>query len=78
MISIMRWNAIATTMISIIFVFTIVFFSTNQGIAQEDLQGLESSLPSPTTGPGMSINTSSDIAGSIQNKVTVGSFGDAF
>jgi hypothetical protein len=55
MISIMRWNVIATTMISIIFVFTIVFFSTNQGIAQEDLQGLESSLPSPTTG-GWNVN----------------------
>jgi len=86
MISILKRNAIvAATMVSIMFFSTISFFSLNWGVAQEDLQGLQSSLPSPTTGPGMSINSSliptnittgSTAAGSIQDRVTVGSFGD--
>ena len=66
------------------FVFMIAFLSANYAVAQEDLQVLQPSSPS-TTEPGMSINnslasnttrTTMDSSGSIQNRVTVGSFGD--
>ena len=62
----------------------IAFLSANHAVAQEDLQVLQPSSPS-TTEPGMSINnslasnttrTTMDSSGSIQNRVTVGSFGD--
>jgi Ca2+-binding RTX toxin-like protein len=72
--------------IPLVFVFIITY--SNNGISQEDLEGLGSSAPeteTATTGPGMSINTSlvsntsgnaSSIASSAQNRVIVGSFGD--
>ena len=70
---------------SIMFVFMTAFFSVNYGVAQ-DLQVLQPSSPS-TTGPGMSIDNSvassntttsntSNTAGPIQDRVTIGSFGD--
>ena len=72
-------SAIITLMV--VFVMT----SGNQGSAQEDLQTLGSSAVPSATGPGMSINTSiapnvtDASAGSsapIQDRITVGSFGD--
>jgi Ca2+-binding RTX toxin-like protein len=76
---ILSWKLFA--IISLVFVFTITFVSFS--FAQEDLQELESSSPS-VTGPGMSINTSlvsntaenSSTTNLVQNRVTVGSFGD--
>jgi Ca2+-binding RTX toxin-like protein len=70
-----------SAIISLVFIFTITFVSFS--FAQEDLKGLESSPPS-VTGPGMSINTSllsnttenTSTASLVQNRVTVGSFGD--
>jgi Ca2+-binding RTX toxin-like protein len=69
------------SIISLIFIFSIIF--AKNGITQEDLGGLESSSPA-ITGPGMSINTSlvsnttenTSTASLVQNRVTVGSFGD--
>ncbi|MDW0134647.1 MAG: hypothetical protein QOK88_03965, partial [Nitrososphaeraceae archaeon] len=71
-----------TAIMSIMFVFMTAFFSVNYGVAQ-DLQVLQPSSPS-TTGPGMSIDnsvassntTTSNTAGPIQDRVTIGSFGD--
>jgi Ca2+-binding RTX toxin-like protein len=74
------------TIMSITSVFVITFLSANYGVAQEDLQVLQPSSPS-TTGPGISINNSvassnttpsntSNTAGPIQDRVSIGSFGD--
>jgi Ca2+-binding RTX toxin-like protein len=67
---------------SILLMVTITLFSLNYGLAQEDLQGLQSSQPpTTTTGPGMSINNSIALnttaaESPIQDRVTIGSFGD--
>src|SRR5919107_1133142 len=76
--------------LSILFVLTIAFFSLNYGLAQKDLQELQSSSSlssQTTTGPGMLINnslvsntttvaTDSATLSPIQGRVTIGSFGD--
>jgi Ca2+-binding RTX toxin-like protein len=69
--------------LSILLTITITLFSLNHGLAQDDLQGLQSSsqTPTTTTGPGMSINNSiasntTTAESPIQDRVTVGSFGD--
>lgn len=79
---------------TIVLAYTVALFSLNNSLAQEDLQGLQSSLQSSTTatqGPGISINNSlgsnttttvttdaapSAISPPIQDRVTIGSFGD--
>src|ERR671922_2160592 len=64
---------------------TMTLFSLDYGLAQDDLQGLQSSSqpPTTTTGPGMSINNSivsntntTTAESPIQDRVTIGSFGD--
>jgi Ca2+-binding RTX toxin-like protein len=70
--------------LSILLMVTITLFSLNYGLAQDSLQGLQSSLQPPTTittGSGMSINNSiasntTTVESPIQDRVTIGSFGD--
>jgi Ca2+-binding RTX toxin-like protein len=81
LISQLSW---ATAILHILLVVVMItLFSINYSLAQEDLEGLQSSLQSPTTTtrPGMSINNSialntTTAESPIQDRITVGSFGD--